>query len=762
MLSKSKTHKKKVAREELIRDFNYHNTELEESGLYGLDDPADMNAGIEGMGDINFNNDYDAKPEENIVYDETHILYGESAIDEETKEKVEEEKAKKEPPYDPKKVIKHKIPNIGKSVKNYMRKKSGDNFRKVILDLVDMVPDTINYCVEYVMYHYCYFAFKDSQDWPAYEQTHANACATIMKMITVPIAVIIVGNWWYLLNYTDFYVDTDKIFESFPLDFFESILEPTKWIIATMNDWLMGRRVFGDTSNTERNFYKKLWDYRPITICIAFLFVASMTGTMKFNDVLRSAILGKPNTVFNSIVGISILVYFYLFVRKNFDRLYGKFHSIILVAIFFLVCLIGVILFSYLGVFIVFYYIIFFSFFFIFAYNFGNVFEVMKIGKQIHTDLIFSRPFFENTKGSVFKKIANELIRNSFVLLTQLAGVGIVFYGYVKSAAELTGKSQKAINMMRLFYGVFGLYGGYNVYSLIKKIWKDLSGTLQVSKEEAKNESSGNNSFFGNMGNMGQNLGQGASGSPLPTDAASIPVPSEDELKVIKDNIVKILPVPQNILEVVSPPLLGKINSYLTKISPETMKAVQDNYSKMDDKTKTDIMNAISKLSDKQINEYLQEHGKDINESVLNNFVSFENMIKKITAPLSNFFLKRAAPMVISKIPDIPSTPQIPISPNTNKNVKNFLSKIIKETDILSELLDKKNSGSSESSITSRFGPNMSNLTANLPTNMSNFTANLPTNLPTNMSNFTANLPTNLPTNMSGMSSFFKNSPPTS
>lgn len=496
MSSKWKNHKKKkVARIDLIRDFNYHNMELEESGLYGLDDPVDATAGVETMtgieameGDIDFSEDYDTKPAENIVPEEQHILFGESAIDEETKEKAKEDAAKKEPPYDPKKVIKSKPPNFAKSVREYKKKKSGNNFRQIILDLIDAIPNTLNYCVEYAMYHYCYFAFKDSKDWPAYEQAHATACATIMKMITVPIAAIIVGNWWYLLNYTDFYIDTDKIFDTFPLSSLYYIIQPTSKIIGGINNFLQKRRLSAETPNSERNFYKNLWDYRPITITLFFLFVFSMVGSTNFNDVMRSAVLGTPNPIFYSIIGISIILYIALFLSENGVSLLGKTGSVILVAIFFLVCLIGVILFSFLGVFIVFYYFIFFSFFFLFIYNYGNIFEVMRIGKQIHTDLIFSKPFFKDTTGSVFKKVANHIIQNLFVLFTQSAGVGIAFYGYLKNAAELKSKSTKAVNMMRLFYGALGMYGGYNIYKLFKNIYRDITSTIAKSREEVLRE----------------------------------------------------------------------------------------------------------------------------------------------------------------------------------------------------------------------------------------------------------------------------------
>lgn len=508
-MSTWKNHKrKKITRDQLIRDFNYHNMELEESGLYGLDDPLPGNEGIEtmksieamddmddtddtedtGFVNVDFTQDYDNKPEKNIDPSEQHILYGESAISEETKEKAKEDAAKKEPPYDPKKVIRHKPPNIGKTVKDFQRKKSGDNFRKIILDLIDMVPNTINYCVEYAMYHYCYFAFKDSKDWPAYEQAHETACKTIMRMITVPIAAIIVGNWWYLWNYTDFYLDTDKIFNQYPLSSLFYVLQPTSKIISTINNILQKRRLSADTPNSERNFYKKLWDYRPITISLFFLFVMSMVGGVNFNNVMRSAVLGTPNPIFYSIIGLSIVLYITLFLSENALMLTQQTGSLIATAILFLVFLIGVILFSYAGVFIVFYYFIFFSFFFLFVYNWGNIFAVMNLGKQIHTDLIFSKPFFTDTQGSVFKKIANELIRNSFVFLTQSAGVSFALYGYLKSMTELKGKSQKAINIMRFFYGAFGLYGGYNFYNLFKKIWKDIKETFSIAKEQTAAE----------------------------------------------------------------------------------------------------------------------------------------------------------------------------------------------------------------------------------------------------------------------------------
>jgi len=490
MSSKWKIHKrKKVAKEDLIRDFNYSGIELEESGLYGLDDEPATLAGIETMDNIDFTEDYDMKPESNLDPDETHIFYGDSPEEQERK-KEEEAKAKKEPPYDPKRVIKHKIPPIGKSVKDYQRKKSGQNFRKMILDFIDLIPHTVNYCVEYAMYHYCYFAYKNSKDWPAYEQAHADACATIMRLITVPLAAIVVLNWWYLLNYTDFYIDTDKIFDSFPLSALHTILNPTAQIIGGINNFLVGMRVLENTSETTRSFYKKLWDYRPITIAVFFLFVYGILRGVGITDVLKSAILGKPNTIFYSIIGLSILLYLFNLMDKTAAKWMTTYPNVILVGILALLCLIGVILVSFVGVFIVFYYFIFFSIFFIFVYNGFNLAEVMKIVKTIIEDINFSGPFF--SEETLAGKIASTLLRNICTIFFYLSLSIIGFYGYIRGIMNLKWKYDFPTNMMRLFYSLFVVYGIWELFSIFKFVWKLVNSKIEDVRETVKENLDGN------------------------------------------------------------------------------------------------------------------------------------------------------------------------------------------------------------------------------------------------------------------------------
>lgn len=153
--------------------------------------------------------------------------------------------------------------------------------------------------------------------------------------MAVPMAFVIVINWWYLWNYTSFSVDFRGALDNLPFRWF---LEPFLYSLEHINYWMITMRL--DTNprfmifdpETVRNAFRGLWNWRPVTFCLFYFLVAGglvfgLPGTV--NDMFASVLLGESLFLNACILMFAMYYYVYLTLQPMRYLEYGYSFSIL-------------------------------------------------------------------------------------------------------------------------------------------------------------------------------------------------------------------------------------------------------------------------------------------------------------------------------------------------------------------------------------------------------------------------------------------------
>lgn len=146
--------------------------------------------------------------------------------------------------------------------------------------------------------------------------------------LALPITYIIVLNWWYTWNYTDFSFDFRSLINFFP--FGRWLVEPTFYSIELVNYFLLGMRVDSELTSLmvvspayARQFFRTLWDYRPITFIAFYALIGgaflSIPGFVSVSDVLAGLLMGEPGILVTIIPIIGMIYFCYITVQPERD-----------------------------------------------------------------------------------------------------------------------------------------------------------------------------------------------------------------------------------------------------------------------------------------------------------------------------------------------------------------------------------------------------------------------------------------------------------
>ena len=117
--------------------------------------------------------------------------------------------------------------------------------------------------------------------------------------LAVPMTYIIVLNWWYFWNYTDFTFDFRSLADL--TSALKWVFEPFFYSVEFINYYLVGIRVDANISDEIRYLFRGMWNNRPITFTIFYLLVAGLLnfspGFTTVSDLLAAILLGEP-TIF--------------------------------------------------------------------------------------------------------------------------------------------------------------------------------------------------------------------------------------------------------------------------------------------------------------------------------------------------------------------------------------------------------------------------------------------------------------------------------
>ena len=271
-------------------------------------------------------------------------------------------------------------------------------------------------------------------------------------ILAVPMAYVIVINWWYTWNYTDFTFDFRSFVNYFPIG--KWLVEPTFYSIELINYFLLGMRVDSELTSLmvvspayARQFFRTLWDYRPFTFTAFYALVAGLflfvPGFVSVSDVLAALLMGEPGILVTMIPIIGMIYFWYITVQPERDLEYTiRFFpiSIIVKLLFFLISSIFAGLFgtAILGIylwFISFYAMVYFTF-----PGFSTIYlwpwRLLQEFLRIYYDLSEAPVTNPETK-KLSEKIGNFLFQEFQNLFILIVMCGIILTIHFKDAIEV-------------------------------------------------------------------------------------------------------------------------------------------------------------------------------------------------------------------------------------------------------------------------------------------------------------------------------------
>lgn len=271
--------------------------------------------------------------------------------------------------------------------------------------------------------------------------------------LAVPMTYIIVLNWWYIWNYTDFTFDFRSFINFFPIG--RWLVEPTFYSIELVNYFLLGMRVDSELTSlmvvnpeTARKFFRTLWDYRPITFTVFYALVGGLflfiPGFVSISDVLAGLLMGEPGILVTIIPIIGMIYFWYISLQPERDLEYTiRFFpmSIFVKLLFFLISSIAAGLFgtAILGIylfFISFYAMVYFTFpGFTLSAIYSWPWRLFREFLRIYHDLSEAPVTNPETKN-VFEKIGNFIFQEFQNLFILIVVCGVILVRNLKEVIE--------------------------------------------------------------------------------------------------------------------------------------------------------------------------------------------------------------------------------------------------------------------------------------------------------------------------------------
>ena len=255
---------------------------------------------------------------------------------------------------------------------------------------------------------------KSKRNGISYAENKLKIRSHFKLFIGIILTLYITLNWWYLMLYTNHYIDFYQIIKTpvfFPIIW---IIGPLCIPIAQLNYYVLGKR-------TEPEFYAKYIE--PIlknkAIYLSILFILIMLiyePMMSWFAATMKDILGESSGT-NPLVAIVMIVVILSFLQSvvfNTERNIQFINTVgILVAVvaYLIMFILVLILAKPVSMFVIFY-VLFYSFLFLFlSGGFLKIFEMMSDTTELCID---------NSSTSIFSKIKNMIHRYSFFIIVFL------------------------------------------------------------------------------------------------------------------------------------------------------------------------------------------------------------------------------------------------------------------------------------------------------------------------------------------------------
>ena len=363
---------------------------------------------------------------------------------------------------------------IAGSWKAFSRNKTVKNAKKLAGSVVDNVPEM--FAIPETISKMIVKNATDKMKRKSidYAQNVLKVQSHIKSFIAILLCLYITFNWWYLMLYTNHYIDMYKMLES-------PIFRPMIWIIgplatpiAALNYYLLGKR-------TEPLFYTKYVEpvLKNKSFYLSLLFILTVVMyepliqmfTTNMKDILGES--DKTNPLVGIVIAFAVLSFFYsvVFNPERNIQFIGTVSLLIAIVAYLIMFILVIMLAKPVSVFVIMY-LVFYSFLFLlFAENFNFV------GKIIEMMSDTTEQCLGNSSPSTLSKLMNVCYRYSFFILVFLVlfvRIGYALYDVQFITDERVRVSCYAIYVTLLI--VFMLLMGYNFIDVFMNVQKIVTG----------------------------------------------------------------------------------------------------------------------------------------------------------------------------------------------------------------------------------------------------------------------------------------------
>jgi len=371
--------------------------------------------------------------------------------------------------------------SIAGSWKTFTRNKTLKNAKKVASCIVDNVPEmfTIPEMISTAIVKNA--TDKSKQKGIDYAQNVLKVNAHFKSFIEILLCLYITFNWWYLMLYTNHYID---FYAAIKLPFFIPVIwivGPLTTPLAALNYYLLGKR-------TEPEFYTKYVEpvLKKKSFYLSLLFIAVVLlyepliqlFTTNMKDILGES--NKTNPLVGIVIATAVLSFLYSVVfntERNIQFISTVSFLIAIVA--YLIMFILVILLAKPVSVLVILYVVFYSFLFLlFAENINFVGKIIQMMSDT-TEQCLDKP-----SQSTFSKLLNVCYRYSFFILVFI----VLIARFIRALYDIRTITEERVRVS--CYAIYVtlllvcmLLFGYNCIDVLVNVKKIVTGE-QTTKDE--------------------------------------------------------------------------------------------------------------------------------------------------------------------------------------------------------------------------------------------------------------------------------------
>lgn len=304
--------------------------------------------------------------------------------------------------------------DISSKWKAFSRDKTLKNAKRLAVSIVENIPELF-FIPEMIANTIVKSATeKSKRNGISYAQNKLKVTSHLKSFVVIIISLYVTFNWWYLMLYTNHYIDLNEVLKS-------PIFIPMIWVIgplckpiALLNYYLLGKR-------TEPEFYAKniepVLKNKSFYLSILFISIVLMYEpiiyifTTNMKDILGESSGTNPLVGIVIVVAVLSFLYSVVFNTERNIQFISTVSFLVAIVAYLIMFILVIMLAKPVSMFVIFY-VVFYSFLFLLLsenVNFiGKIFEMMSDTTEQCVD---------NSSTSTFAKIKNILYRYSFFIL---------------------------------------------------------------------------------------------------------------------------------------------------------------------------------------------------------------------------------------------------------------------------------------------------------------------------------------------------------